>query len=267
MANTPGNLPSPRMQNAFVKFEQPLTERIRTFLRLEILYRQALFHTKNETDLGSRAAVAALLGILSILGHGDVRAEVLKDLDRLANLLTQYRQSPGVDSVRLNLIIERIESLKNELAAFGYQLIGPLRESEFLGAIKHRSWIPGGTCEFDLPEYGYWLQLPYSERAKQLSQWVSLLRPLCDAVGEVLRLIRETSDPVERVVVDGLYRHKLDRSAHYNLVRVMLPAGSGIYPEFSAGKHQFTIRFVEWHGVNQRPKQVSGQLPFLLTLC
>ena len=36
--------------------------------------------------------------------------------------------------------------------------MGPLRDSEFLSAIKHRSAIPGGTCDFDLPDYSYLAQ-------------------------------------------------------------------------------------------------------------
>ena len=47
----------------------------------------------------------------------------------------------------------------------------------------------------------------------------------------------------------------------------MLPAGKGIYPEFSAGKHQITIRCVERRGADNRPLQVSGVLQFLLALC
>ncbi len=267
MASTVQNLPEAVPSEEFVKFEQPLSERIRTFLRIELLYRQALFHTNSETDLSSREAVNSLLGILSILAHGDVRAEALQELDRIDGMLNRFRQTSEVDTDRLDSIIEGIGNLKSELASYGPHLVGPLKDNEFLSAIKHRSWIPGGTCGFDLPEYGYWLNLPYAERADQLLVWANYLKPLCNAVDEVLTLLRETSDPVERIAYDGHYIHKLDRRTHYNLIRVMLPAGNGIYPEFSAGKHQFTIRFVEWQGVDSRPLQVSGELQFLLALC
>ena len=266
MATNVKDLPEPIPKEGLLTFEQPLSERIRTFLRIELLYRQALFHTNSETDLGSREAVNSLLGILSILAHGDVRAEALKELDRLDLLLGRFRQTPGVDTDRLGEIIDGIAKLASELSAYGPHLVGPLKESEFLNAIKHRAWIPGGTCGFDLPDYGYWLNLPYSERAEQLTEWTDFLRPLCDAVNNVLGLLRDTSDPVECVANDGLYNHKLDRKIQHNLVRVMVPTVAGIFPEFSAGNHQFTIRFVEWQGVNCRPQQVSGKLKFQLAL-
>ena len=41
--------------------------------------------------------------------------------------------------------------------ACGSNYLAGLKDSEFLSAIKHRSAIPGGTCEFDLPDFFFWL--------------------------------------------------------------------------------------------------------------
>ena len=89
-------------------FEQPLTERMRTFLRVEFLYEQTLFHVDEPTEFSSRAAVAALLEVLTILGRGDVRSDVTKELERHAEMLGRYRSQPGVDPVRLTGLIENI---------------------------------------------------------------------------------------------------------------------------------------------------------------
>jgi cell division protein ZapD len=59
-------------------YEQPLNERMRTFLRLDFLYQQALFHEEREDAWSTRAAVGSLLEILAITARGDVRSEVLK---------------------------------------------------------------------------------------------------------------------------------------------------------------------------------------------
>ncbi|HLA71559.1 MAG TPA: hypothetical protein VK624_08630, partial [Steroidobacteraceae bacterium] len=47
-------------------FEQPLNERMRTFLRLDFLYSQALYHNEMQSQWGSRAAMGSLLDILAI---------------------------------------------------------------------------------------------------------------------------------------------------------------------------------------------------------
>ena len=82
------NLP----QEDFVVFEQPLTERLRTFLRIELLYRQALFHSLAPPDLSTRAAVCSLLEIMIILGRGDTRAEVVNELDHQTATLAGYQK-------------------------------------------------------------------------------------------------------------------------------------------------------------------------------
>ena len=47
--------------------------------------------------------------------------------------------------------------LRADLVACGSNYLAGLKDSEFLSAIKHRSAIPGGTCEFDLPDFFFWL--------------------------------------------------------------------------------------------------------------
>lgn len=249
-----------------ITFEQPLTERMRTFLRIEFLYAQTLFHSDEASDFGTRAAVSGLLEILTILGRGDVRSDVIKELERHASALDRYRSQPGVDSARLTSLIETVAELRGRLAEAGSQLVNPLKECDFLNAIRHRSAIPGGTCMFDLPDYGYWLHLPAAERHRQLEQWTNRLKPLCDAVAEVLWLTREATEARECVATGGLYQHNLDRNEQASLVRVLLPATAGMYPEISAGPHRFTVRFVRWRGVDARSTPITQDVRFRLAL-
>jgi cell division protein ZapD len=247
-------------------FEQPLTERMRTFLRLEFLYQQARFHMESASDYGARATVSSLLEMLAILGRGDFRAEVLKELERQSERLNQFRRNPDVDTERLNAFIRRLDTLKSQLAAIGTQFLQRLKECEFLSAIKHRSSIPGGTCTFDIPDYAYWLASSVDARERQLEQWLKTLSPLCDAVAELLWLTREASEPEHCIAESGFYQHSLDRNVQLNLVRVQIQQSAGMYPEISAGKHRFTIRFIEWRGVDQRASQSTKNVPFELML-
>jgi cell division protein ZapD len=64
-----------------------------------------------------------------------------------------------------------------------------------------------------------------------------------------------------------MFHHGFDRSDQASLVRVLLPAGGGIFPEISAGQHRFTIRFVRWRGVDSRPAQVTQDVRFQLAIC
>jgi cell division protein ZapD len=256
----------PELKAEPMSFEQPLNERMRTFLRLEFLYRQAAFHAADPTDFGARAAVASLLEILTIVGRGDVRADVLKELDRHSELLSQYRLMPGVDPQRLNGFMNALDALRAGLADAGKQFLARLKENEFLNKIRQRG-LPGGTCTFDLPHYGYWLHRPQRERVAQLTEWLNQLKPLCDAVTEVLWLTRESSEPVKCVAAGGLYQHSLGKTEQIGLIRVLLPSNADMFPEISAGPQRFTVRFSQWRGAAEYPRQVCEDVQFRLALC
>ena len=137
------------------EYEQPLSERMRTFMRLEFLYRQMLYSTDSDSDWATRATIGSLLEIMAILSRGDIRSDVHKELDGQISQLQKYKSQPEVDGKRLDTLLGNLISTRAEVDSRGTNFLQPLKDSEFLSAIKHRSAIPGGTCEFDLPEYSH----------------------------------------------------------------------------------------------------------------
>ena len=136
-------------------YEQPVSERMRTFMRIEFLYQQLLYNSETESVWATRATVAGLLEIMAILARGDVRSEVHKELDHQLSAVQRFKSQPGVDSSRLDALIRNLIENRTAIDAIGSQFLQPLKESDFLNMIKNRSAIPGGTCEFDLPEYSH----------------------------------------------------------------------------------------------------------------
>jgi cell division protein ZapD len=254
-------------QAAQAHYEQPVSERMRTFMRLEFLYRQMLYNSELETNWATRATINGLLEILAILSRGDVRSEIHKELDHQLDVLQRYQSQPGVDSGRLDALVRNLIDSRAEVDAIGTSFLQPLKESDFLNAIKNRSAIPGGTCEFDLPEYSHWLRQPHARRQEDLSIWVGAIRPLCDAVLEALWLIRESAQPVDKLAINGMYQHSMQKDAHCRLLRINLPDNSTLYPEISGSQHRFTVRFLEWSTVDSRAVQTGHDVPFQLSIC
>ncbi len=190
-------------------FEQPLNERMRTFLRLDFLYTQALYHNEKGPPWGSRAAVGSLLDILAILTRGDMRTDVLKELERHLAQLNEFQNRAGIDAARLRALMSNLVRLRTELTGVGGSWLAPLKDSAFLAAIKHRSAIPGGTCEFDLPDYFFWLNQPAENRIEAFGRWLTLLRPLCDAVSELLWLTRQNGRAERRNRSGGVFNDHL----------------------------------------------------------
>ena len=248
-------------------FEQPLNERMRTFMRLDFLYSQALYHNEMASQWGSRAALASLIDILAIATRGDVRSEALKELESQLTALSAYQSNPGVDSQRLKALTSNLQRLRADLMGAGSAFLQPLRDSEFLNSIKHRTAIPGGTCEFDLPDYYFWLSQPDEVRMRTFSQWLALLRPLCDAIAELLWLTRQNGRTRHEVARGGTFNITFERDNPLQLLRISLPASAGLYPEISGTHYRCNVRFLAWNGLTARPTQTQDDVPFTLGCC
>jgi len=258
---------APAADPAVLVFEQPLNERMRTFLRLDFLYNQALFHNEMASPWGSRAAMASLIDALAITTRTDVRSDVLKELESQLTTLNEFQSNPGVDVQRLKTLMSNLLRLRADLMSAGSAFLQPLRDSEFLNAIKHRSAIPGGTCEFDLPDFYFWLAQPDDARMRAFNQWLGLLRPLCDAIAELLWLTRQNGRSHQEIAKGGSFSLTFERDNPLQLLRISLPAAAGLYPEISGSHHRCSVRFLAWHGLTTRPTQTESDVTFLLSCC
>lgn len=252
---------------ATIDYEQPLSERLRTYLRLEFLYRQTQYHQQNPDAWATRAAMSSMLEILAITARGDCRTDALKELERQLAVLNEFRNKSGVDSERLHSIMTQLAHHRGELNSVGGVFMQGLRDAEFLSAIRHRSTIPGGTCEFDLRDYFHWLNQDFSTRQTELSNWMEHIRILCEAVTYLLWVTRQNARPRREIAVGGNFQLNLDRDSHRQLLRITLPAGTDLFPEISGSHYRCSIRFMKWQGVITRPVQAEQDVPFLLTTC
>jgi cell division protein ZapD len=267
MNSTEAVAPAAETASRVVAYEQPLNERMRNFLRLDFLYHQAVHHHTLPDPWSTRAAVSSLLEILAITQRGDIRSEVLKELERQMNQLSGFASRPGVDSTRLKVLLNKLHRMREELSNVGALFMQPLRDSEFLNAIKHRSTIPGGTCEFDLPDYTHWLNQPDEIRGTDFSRWLAVIRPLGDAISELLWMTREQARNRREVATNGVYHLTLERDVPVQLIRIVLPKGTDIYPEISGSHYRVSIRFLAWQDAATHPVQMTGDVPFTLSLC
>lgn len=267
MAEPAGNIAPHAAQSGPAHYEQPVSERMRTFMRLEFLYQQMLYNSELESSWATRATISGLLEVMAILSRGDVRSEVHKELDHQLDVLQRFQSQPGVDTKRLDTLVRNLIESRADIDSIGTQYLQPLKESDFLNCIKNRSAIPGGTCEFDLPEFSHWLRQPYPRRQEDLNRWIEAIRPLCDAVTEVLWLIRESAQPAEKLAVNGMYQHSMQKDSNCRLLRINLAEGSTLYPEISGSQHRFTVRFLEWSTIDSRAVQTGHDVPFQLSIC
>lgn len=254
------------MQNTII-YEQPLNERVRTFLRLEHLFDVTHHHMQGGNEYDHRAAITGLLNIADVLSRSDLRADIIKELDRHLATINSLSNNPNVDQPRLQSITDNIRVLLDELKKTSYQPGLNIRQDEFITTIRQRSTIPGGSCNFDLPNYHYWLNKNTSETKADLNFWISDLKLIYSGLQLVLDMIRNSATPVQERAANGFFQKPIDSGSACQLLRVMLPADSKCYPEISGGKHRFTIRFLEQPSTQSRPVQVQRDITFELHCC
>lgn len=250
-----------------VCYEQPLNEKIRTLLRLEFLFHQLAHASAGQSEWDSRAALQALLEILEITAHNDVKSELIKQLERQSGRLNRLRHTPEVDSEALDGVLADIGQAVDRLRRLNNQATDPVRTNDFLLAIRQRSIIPGGACCFDLPGLHYWLEQAHTVRSRQLQCWLTPFRPLQEGVGLILQLIRNSAMPQTETAWQGFFQKNLDRGLPSQMVRVILPKESTVFPEISAGKHRLAIRFMEQPDPDQRANQTTADICFQLISC
>ncbi len=255
------------MKENIITYEQPLNERMRTFLRLEFLFSQASQHLHDESEWGSRNTLNSLLDILSIFGRTELKTEVLKDLERHASTLARLKSNPEVDASRLQKTLSGLEKLGNKLHESSGPIAADLKENEFLSAIQQRMAIPGGTCDFDLPGYHYWLQQPAKQRTRDLASWLGRFETVAQAIQLIVKLVRESAAPKPITAEGGFFQKTMDANHPCQLVRVIVDRKAPYYAEISGGRHRFTVRFLEAPSQDGRVKQTMDNVDFKLECC
>lgn len=246
-------------------YEQPLNERMRLFLRLDFLFQQALHHLRKDDLWENRASLSALLSLLDLLQRIDLKADLVKELERMGAVLERLAQIPDVDTEQLDQVLEEIEHTQDNLQRLEGS-VDRLLQHPLLSCVSKRYVIPGGTCHFDLPLLHHWLHQPSERRIQDLENWFNALRPFQEGTALTLRLIRESAAPIREIAERGMYQKSLDSSLPWQMVRIALPAEAPYYPEISAGKHRFTVRFLQPVEMG-RPAQVEEDIPFMLSCC
>ena len=250
-----------------VLYEQPLNERIRTFLRLEYLFKQASYHLPGESEWDSRATLTCILEILDIFGNTNLKSETLKELERHSATLKRHAQHPDVDHNHLNSLLSDLNDRMEGMHRVNGQIANDLKASEFLVSVRKRCAIPGGTCDFDIPAFHYWLKQPDKIRSRDLAHWLSHFDAIGQAIQLILKLTRDSAAMKLTLARGGVYQRTLDPNHPCQLVRIALPAGVPLFAELSGGRHRFTARFMAFSTADARARQTDQDVEFELACC
>ena len=248
-------------------YEQPLNERIRTFLRLEALFNQFAFHVEHGSAWNNPIAIEAISDILAFTTRSDIKLEALKELERQHSRLERLSKRPQIDQGQLIALLDKQTDLIGRLRSNAGQLGQEIQTAELLNAVRQKSSVPGPICDFDLPAFHYWLSRDDSQRREQLLKWYSPFTVLEEAVTIILDVLRNSAHDTEETAAKGFFQKVIDSNQAVQLLHITVPTTHTCYPEISAGKHRFSVRFMINPNPNTRPEQFTEDVAFRLRIC
>ncbi len=256
------------MANSTFIFEQPLNERIRIFLRIEALIERLNFFKSADNDHSSYHALLSILELTALVERGDIKQETIKELERQHKVLNALISHQSVDKSRLELTLSKIKHALTMMHAMDGRLGEHLKKIDYLLAIKQRASIPGGSCDFDLPQLRFWLNLQYKTRLEDINRWSLPFYQLNEVIELILQLIRDSALAENVVAKNGFFQNNLDTALPNQMLRIELNCEDNFFPEISAGKHRYSIRFLQIQKtIDKLPTQLKQDIAFKLFLC
>lgn len=248
-----------------ILYEYPFNERIRTYLRLEHLFRRLGELIPRSHPLDHHYALATIFEVMDVAARADLKSDVLKDLERQKQVLNGYRGNPAIAESVLDDVIRQIESCFSTVNGTPGKAGQPLTENEWLMSIRSRASIPGGTCEFDLPGYYAWQHLPAQQRQADLERWAATLAPLAESIHLLLRMLRDSGMPQKVIAAGGQLQQTLPQGRTFQLLRLRIDPALGVVPEISGNRLIVSVRLMRQD--NERMQASTETTPFELTLC
>jgi len=248
-------------------YEQPLNERIRMCLRVETLMKRYAYYEVLKGDWSAYSALLTILELTALLERGDLKQELMKELERQHTALKGLSQHESVDHSKLDLILSKQKHSLDRLHMLNGKLGEHLKRNDFLLGIKQRTSIPGGSCDFDLPQLRYWLNQSHERRSADLRNWAAPYLELDQVIELILKTLRDSANGRSVMAENGFYQKPLNPKQSTQLIRISVNTDSVMYPEISAGKHRYSVRFMRVNPGDTPPTQVKEDIEFLLARC
>lgn len=249
-----------------ILYEYPFNERLRTYLRLEQLYRRLGELLTRAHSVDHHFALITIFEIMDVGARTDLKTDVLKDLERQKNMLEVLRDNPDISQHMLHQVARKVEQCFSAINEQSGKTGQALAENEWLMSIRSRIGIPGGTCGFDLPAYHTWLNIDPRYRQRDLEDWAAELAPLGQSLELILQLLRETGVAQRVAAEQGVFQQAMPAGRTFQLLRLRMDPNLNLIPEISGNRLLVSVRLLRSEN-GSKPQPCAEDASFELTLC
>ena len=108
-----------------ILYEYPFNERIRTYLRLEHLFRRLGELVPAESALSHHYALMTIFEVMDVAARADLKTDILRDLERHKSVFNAYRGNPAISETALQSETNYMNVLAREAVMCGLSMIYP----------------------------------------------------------------------------------------------------------------------------------------------
>ena len=242
-------------------YEEPVQEKIRKFIKIEFLLNKIYYFKSKDNKSENYVALLALCELYEVLSRGDIKSELIREIETQNSYFEKIKEIPQADSSKLNSVLEK----QNLLLKSIYNI-----ESNYLDYLEHdilfKTILKNCFTQLQPASIDFWLSRDILIRETQIDLWLEPLIFIKRSIDFILEVIRKSGRFEDRMAEKGFFIEKLDIKKNILLIRVTLTSDLYYYPQISVGKQRLTIMFMTKDDKNNLvPYQED--LNFILTTC
>jgi len=88
-----------------IGYEHPLSERVRTLLRLEDMFERVDYFLHKNDPQEHHVALLSIFEMLDVSGRADLKSDLLQELERQKHTLEALRENPDVSEEALDNVL------------------------------------------------------------------------------------------------------------------------------------------------------------------
>ena len=242
-------------------YEEPVTERVRKFIRIESLLQKILYFKDKDNSLENYIAVQSLCDLYELLMRSDLKSELIREMETQNNIFKKMQDLPTADTDKLKSILEKQKMLLDMLHGVQSNYLDFLTND-----ILFKSFHKNFRSQIQPSSIDFWLSRDVSWRSNIINLWIEPLIFIKKSIDFILEIIRKSGNFQDKFAEKGFYIEKLNPKKNILLVRITLTTDLYYFPQVSVGKQRINIMFMTKDETNNFVKY-QEDVSFLLTLC
>ena len=222
-----------------IRYEFPLNEKTRKFLRLEEIFLKADMQLRSRIKSTGYDLFETLFNLMAAASRSDLKVELIQEIER------QRGRTTKLPKTKKNIIL--LSDLNKLRGMLEKSTIKPgfyFGADKFLQEIKSRSDSPFGILSTDFPEMQLWLQTQTPEsRRFFFKEKFGPFAPIKKTVIYLNNILRKNAVMETQATKFDRYEVRLDSTKKNDLVVVELLNSSALIPTLSSNKYAININF------------------------